>query len=295
MKHFNLRGTGVALVTPFNSDNSIDTEALASHVERLVSGGVDYLVVLGTTAETPTLAPKESETVKQCVIRAAAGRIPLVLGVGGNCTDALVGRLKTEDFSGFSAILSVVPYYNKPTQEGMYRHFKAIAEASPLPVILYNIPGRTGVNMLPSTVLRIAREFPQVIGIKEASGKTEQVEEIVKSKPEGFDVVSGDDGLTLAFIDKGAAGVISVAANCYPRRFSRMVRMALDGDETCRETDRGFSEFYRLLFADGNPAGIKCALNLKYGMPGNLRLPLVAVNEETRRQMAAVTQSLADD
>lgn len=295
MKNFTLTGLGVALITPFRQDMTIDFDALRKHVERVIAGGADYLVVLGTTAETPTLSPEEDEAVKQCVKETNNGRLPLVIGIGGNCTSLIVDRLKNENLDGFDAVLSVVPFYNKPSQEGIYLHYKAIAEASPLPVILYNVPGRTGVNMLPGTVLRIARACPNVMGVKEASGKIEQVEAIVTEKPEGFQVVSGDDGLTLQFIAKGADGVISVLGNAYPRKFSRMVRLALSGDIACKAIDREFESLYRLLFIDGNPAGIKSALNAMYGMSDLLRLPLVPVSVTTRGMIKNAVRAVNDD
>ena len=218
-------GTGVALVTPFKKDFSVDVEALTRIVNYVIDGGVEYLVILGTTAETATLSNEEKELVINTIVTANAGRLPLVLGVGGNNTMKVVEELKSRDFSDFSAILSVSPYYNKPTQEGIYQHFKAVSEASPLPVIVYNVPGRTASNMLPSTVIRLANDFKNIIGIKEAAGDIVQAMKLIQNKPEGFLVISGDDMITLPMVLAGGAGVISVIGEGFPREFSEMVRL----------------------------------------------------------------------
>lgn len=295
MDNFSLQGMGVAVATPFCEDITVDYDALAQMVNRLVRKGADYLVVLGTTAETPVLAPDEYTEVKRCIAEANNGRIPLVLGLGGNCTNAIINKIKNEDLTGFSAILSVVPYYNKPSQEGIYRHFKAIAEASPLPVVLYNIPGRTGVNMSAATTLRLAHDCKNIIGIKEASGKIDQVREIVSSKPENFEVVSGDDGLTLEFIRNGAVGVISVLGNLFPHEFGKMVRSALDNDyNTATLINNKFKKLYTLLFADGNPSGVKCGLHALYGINNIVRLPLVPVGEQTALSLNQALSELKD-
>lgn len=277
MSEINLKGVGVALITPFKEDESIDFKALARVVDHQLINGTDYLVVLGTTAETPTLTRDEKEEILEFVIDRVGGKIPIVLGLGGNSTKAIVDELSIRDFRGIGAILSVVPYYNKPSQEGIYQHYKAIAKASPLPVILYNVPGRTGVNMTAETTLRIANEFPEtVIAIKEASGDISQMDEIIKRKPSTFSVISGDDGVTFPLITLGAIGVISVIGNAFPKEFSRMVRLALDGDyESALTIHHSFSELFNLLFVDGNPAGVKSMLSMMGYIENKLRLPLV--------------------
>ena len=253
-----LIGTGVALVTPFKKDFSVDTEALSRIVNYQIDNGIDYLVVLGTTAENATLSHEEKELVITTVINANNGRLPLVLGVGGNNTYKVVDELKTRDFSNFVAVLSVSPYYNKPTQEGIYQHFKAVAEASPIPVILYNVPGRTASNMLPSTVLRLANDFKNVVAIKEAAGDIVQAMKLIQGKPEGFLVISGDDMVTLPMVLAGGSGVISVIGEGFPRQFSDMVRLGLE-----RKVDEAYKLHYLLaeaidmIFEQGNPAGIK--------------------------------------
>lgn len=253
---------GVALITPFKEDESVDYEALARLVDYQLQNGTDYLVVLGTTAETPTLTEEEKKDIINLVVTKVNGRIPIVLGVGGNCTRSVVEKLKNDNFDGIDAILSVVPYYNKPSQEGIYQHYKAIAEATTLPIVLYNVPGRTGVNMTAETTLRIAREFKNVIAVKEASGNITQMDDIIKNKPANFNVISGDDGITFPLITLGAVGVISVIGNAFPREFSRMVRLALAGDyDSARTIHHSFTELFSLLFIDGNPAGAKSMLN----------------------------------
>ena len=273
-------GTGVALVTPFKKDFSVDVEALTRIVNYVIDGGVEYLVVLGTTAETATLSQDEKELVIDTIVKANNGRLPLVLGVGGNNTMKVVEELKTRDFSNFSAILSVSPYYNKPTQEGIYQHFKAVAEASPIPVIVYNVPGRTASNMLPSTVIRIANDFKNVIGIKEAAGDIVQAMKLIQTKPEGFLVISGDDMITLPMVLAGGAGVISVIGEGFPKEFSEMVRLGLQ-----RKVDEAYKLHYLLsdsidmIFEQGNPAGIKQVF-LSLGIcEKTVRLPLVSVDD----------------
>ena len=275
-----LIGTGVALVTPFKQDFSIDTEALKRIVNFSIDGGIEYLVVLGTTAENATLSQQEKELVIDIVIEANNGRLPLVLGVGGNNTLKVVEELKTRDFSAFTAILSVSPYYNKPTQEGIYQHFKAVAEASPLPVILYNVPGRTGSNMLPATVLRLANNFKNVVAIKEAAGDLVQAMQLLKNKPKDFMVISGDDMIALPMVLAGGSGVISVIGQGFPKEFSEMIRLGLN-----RKVDEAFKSQYLLdecidmIFEQGNPAGIKQVF-LSLGIAENtVRLPLVTVDE----------------
>ncbi len=284
---------GVALVTPFRNDKSIDYPALERLVEYQILSGIDFLVVLGTTAETATLTLCERENVKRFVAEKVAGRVPLVLGCGGNNTQALTDELETGDFTGYSAILSVVPFYNKPSQEGIYQHYSAVAKASPLPVLLYNVPGRTGVNMTAETTLRLASEHSNIIGVKEASGNFMQMDEIIKHKHPDFMVISGDDGITFPLITLGAVGVISVIGNAFPKEFSRMVRMALDGDyEHARAIHHRFSDLFSLLFVDGNPAGLKCVLHEMGYIENVLRLPLVPTRITTHDKIHSVLKSL---
>ncbi len=284
---------GVALVTPFKKDKSIDLSALISLVERQIAAGTDYLVVLGTTGETPTLTNEEKMLVRQTVIKTAAGRVPLVLGVGGNDTMSLQRQLENDNFDGFSAILSVVPFYNKPSQEGIYRHYEAIACASPLPVVLYNVPGRTGVNMIAETTLRLQRDFPNIIGVKEASGNFVQIEEIIKNKRPDFQVISGDDGITYPLITLGAEGVISVIGNAFPTEFGKMVRLCLEGGFTeALKIHFEFTELFNLMFVDGNPAGVKCALNSLGLIDNELRLPLVPTRLSTNERIHKIIETL---
>jgi 4-hydroxy-tetrahydrodipicolinate synthase len=293
MRHIDLKGMGVALITPFNEDESVNYETLMRLVDYQVQNGTDYLVVLGTTAETPTLTEDEKAEIVRCVVAQVRRRIPVVLGVGGNCTRALVHQLKDGDFEGIDAILSVVPYYNKPSQEGIYQHYKALAEATPLPIVLYNVPGRTGVNMTAQTTLRIAREFDHVIAVKEASGNMAQIDDIIRHKPTGFQVISGDDSLTFPLIALGAAGVISVAGNAFPQEFGRMVRLALSGDyENARVIHSRFAELFELLCVDGNPAGVKSLLNMMGFIENKLRLPLAPVRTPTCENIRDVLRRL---
>ena len=287
-------GTGVALVTPFKKDFSVDTEALKKIVNHVIDGGVEYLVVLGTTAESATLSNEEKELVIDTIIKANNKRLPLVLGVGGNNTAKVMEELKTRDFSNFDAILSVSPYYNKPTQEGIYQHFKAIAEVSPLPIILYNVPGRTASNMLPSTVIRLANDFKNVIAIKEAAGDIVQAMKLIQTKPEGFLVISGDDMITLPMVLAGGAGVISVIGEGFPKEFSEMVRLGLN-----KKVDEAFKLHYLLadaidmIFEQGNPAGVKeifKALNLS---ENTVRLPLVNVNDDLASRLDNFTKKIS--
>lgn len=293
MASIKLRGLGVALVTPFKQDKSVDFDALKRMVEYIISGNADYIVVLGTTGETPSLFPEEKERIKQLIIDTNSGRLPLVLGVGGNNTQAVVNELQSGDFTGFSAILSVVPYYNKPSQEGIYRHYEAIAMASPLPVILYNVPGRTGVNMTAATTTRLAHDFENIIGVKEASGNFLQIEEIIKNKPERFDVISGDDAITYPLMTLGAVGVISVIGNAFPMEFGRMVRLCLEGNfQDAMPIHFRFNELFNLLFVDGNPAGVKCTLNALGLIENELRLPLVPTRMSTNEKIHKLIESL---
>ncbi|MFH6994073.1 4-hydroxy-tetrahydrodipicolinate synthase [Flavobacterium sp. FlaQc-48] len=275
-----LIGTGVALVTPFKKDFSVDIEALQRIVNFSIDGGVEYLVVMGTTAENATLTPAEKELVITTVIDTNKGRLPLVLGVGGNNTLQVVEELKTRDFSSFEAILSVSPYYNKPTQEGIYQHFKAIAEASPIPVILYNVPGRTSSNMLPATVIRLANDFDNVVAIKEAAGDLVQAMQLIKNAPKDFLVISGDDMIALPIVLAGGAGVISVIGQGFPKEFSEMIRLGLNKKvNEAFKTQYFLSDCIDMIFEQGNPAGIKQVFQALGIAENTVRLPLVSVDD----------------
>lgn len=280
-------GTGVALITPFKKDLSVDVDALKRIVQYNIDGGVEYLVVLGTTAETATLTKEEQALVKQTIIEANNGKLPLVLGVGGNNTMDVVSQLNTDNLKGFDAVLSVSPYYNKPTQEGIYQHFKMIAEKSPLPVIVYNVPGRTASNMLPGTVIRLANDFKNIIGIKEAAGDIVQAMELIRKAPKDFLVISGDDIITLPMVLAGGAGVISVIGEGFPKEFSEMVRLGLN-----RKADEAYKIHYKLtdainmIFEQGNPGGIKEIFKHLGLCENNLRLPLVNVNQDLSDRLA---------
>jgi 4-hydroxy-tetrahydrodipicolinate synthase len=286
-----LIGTGVALVTPFKKDFSVDVEALVRIVKYQIDNGIEYLVVLGTTAESATLNAAEKELVIQTIIEANNGKLPLVLGVGGNNTAEVVEELKTRDLSKFAAVLSVSPYYNKPTQEGIYQHFKAVAQASPVPVILYNVPGRTASNMAPSTVIRLANDFKNVVAIKEAAGDIVQAMELIKNKPKDFLVISGDDMITLPMVLAGGSGVISVIGEGFPRQFSEMVRLGLQHKvDEAYKLHYQFAESIDLIFEQGNPAGIKEVFKT-LGLSGNtVRLPLVGVDENLAKRLHDFTQ-----
>ena len=285
---------GVALITPFKEDESVDYDALMRMVDYLVQNNTDFLCVLGTTAETPTLTDDEKQKIKRMVIDRVAGRIPILLGVSGNNTRAVVDALRNDDYTGVDAVLSVVPYYNKPSQEGIFQHYRAIAQARPdMPIVLYNDPGRTGVNMTAETTLRIARDLDNVVAIKEASGNITQMDDIIKNKPASFDVISGDDGITFPLITLGAVGVISVIGNAFPREFSRMVRLALQGDYANALTiHHKFAELFKLLFVDGNPAGVKAMLNAMGMVENKLRLPLVPTRITTFEAMRRILSEL---
>ena len=281
-----LIGTGVALVTPFKKDFSIDIEALQRIVNFSIDGGVEYLVVMGTTAENATLTQAEKELVITTVINTNKGRLPLVLGVGGNNTMQIVEELKTGDFSAFEAILSVSPYYNKPTQEGIYQHFKAIAEASQIPVILYNVPGRTSSNMLPSTVIRLANDFKNVVAIKEAAGDLVQAMQIIKNAPKDFLVISGDDMIALPIVLAGGAGVISVIGQGFPKEFSEMIRLGLNKKvNEAFKTQYFLSDCIDMIFEQGNPAGIKQVFQALGIAENTVRLPLVSVDESLANRL----------
>ncbi len=290
MQRINLRGVGVALVTPFKKDDTIDYESLASLIELQIAGGVDHFVVLATTSEAVTLSCPERAEVADFVKRRVAGRRPLVLGMSNNCTRALVEHVREVDLDGFDAILSVTPYYNKPSQEGIYRHFSALAQASPLPLVLYNVPSRTGRNMTADTTLRLARDWGgKIIGIKEASGDTHQIAQIIANRPDGFQVVSGDDALTHELIRMGAEGVISVVANALPEQFSAMVHATLDNPSSAEadELNRRLLPLCHSLFEECNPSGIKSLLAHMGLAEATVRLPLVETSPALSAKIAA--------
>ena len=288
-----ISGAGVAIVTPFTQTGEVDYAALESLVQMHLDCGTDFLCVHGTTGETPTLTVEEKRETRRRIIKQVAGRIPIMLGVGGNNTMAVVNELKTEDFTGVDAILSIVPYYNKPTQEGIYRHFKAIADATDLPVFLYNVPGRTGVNMLPETTVRLAQECKNIVGLKAASGNLQQISRLFDIKPAGFDILSGDDALTVEIMKMGGTGVISVFSNAFPAQLKQLVEAAAQGDfAEARALNDKYSKIFQLLFIDGNPAGAKAALNIMGKCENVLRLPLVPVSETVACEMAAEIAAL---
>ncbi len=293
MAHNILRGLGIALITPFTPDGEVDYKALVRLVEYQVQNGADFLCILATTGETPCLSKEEKVKIKDLVVETNRGRIPVLMGCGGNNTAAVIEEIRTTDWRGISAILSVCPYYNKPSQEGLYQHFKAIANASPLPLALYNVPGRTGVNLKPETTVRLANDCENIVAIKEASGNLEQVDEIIKNKPDGFDVISGDDALTFSMVASGAAGVISVIGNALPKEFSRMIRLEFKGEyEAARNIHHKFTELYKLLFIDGNPAGVKALLHEMGFIENVLRLPLVPTRITTVQKMSEILKTL---
>lgn len=287
------RGLGIAVITPFKSNGEVDFDALSRLLEYQIKGNVDFLCIMGTTAETPTLSKAEKQQLKDFFVERVAGRVPLLMGCGGNSTANVVEDLKTMDLKGIDGVLSVCPYYNKPSQEGLYQHFAAIAKASPVPVVLYNVPGRTGVNMTADTTLRLAREFENIVAIKEASGNITQMDDIIKNKPASFDVISGDDGITFPLITLGAVGVISVIGNALPAEFSKMVRLALRGEyDSALTIHHKFTELFKLLFVDGNPAGVKAMLH-EMGMIENvLRLPLVPTRLTTMERISQIIREL---
>lgn len=285
--HNPFKGLGVALVTPFTPDGDVDYTALRTLVEQQIEGGLDFLCILGTTAETPCLTPTEKQRIIDFIVTITDKRLPLLLGAGGNCTAAVVDYLQTADLTGIDGVLIVAPFYNKPTQEGLYCHFQTVATATPLPVVLYNVPGRTGVNLQASTTLRIASACPNVVAIKEASGKLDQIEEIVAGAPEGFEVLSGDDAITFELLSIGAVGVISVIGNAYPELFGKMVHDCLVGNYTAAlPLHRRLGPLFKLLGADGNPAGIKSLLSIQGKIENRLRLPLVPASQTTSEGLA---------
>ncbi|EGQ17032.1 4-hydroxy-tetrahydrodipicolinate synthase [Prevotella pallens] len=279
-------GLGIALVTPFKLNGEIDYDALEKLIEYQLENGADFFTILATTGECPCLSAEEKEKLTETIISIVSGRAPILKYCGGNNTAAVVEEIKQTNWKGIDGILSICPYYNKPSQEGLYQHFKAIAETSSLPIVLYNVPGRTGVNMKAETTVRIANDFPNIVAIKEAAGSLEQVDEIIKNKPKHFEVISGDDALTFPMIASGAVGVISVIGNALPKEFSRMIRLEFNGEyDAARIIHHQFTELYKLLFVDGNPAGCKALLN-DMGMIENvLRLPLVPTRIETKQKM----------
>ena len=293
MAHNIFKGLGIALITPFTLNGEIDYKALKRLIEYQLTNGADFLCILATTGEAPCLSKQEKDEMTVFIKELVGGRVPILKYCGGNNTAAVVEEIKTTDWSGIDGILSICPYYNKPSQEGLYQHFKAIAETSPLPVVLYNVPGRTGVNMKAETTVRLAKDFPNIVAIKEASGSLEQIDEIIKNKPDNFDVISGDDALTFSMVASGAAGVISVVGNALPKEFSRMIRLEFNGEyEPARKIHHMFTELYSLLFIDGNPAGCKALLN-DMGMIENvLRLPLVPTTITTKQKMAELLKDL---
>lgn len=285
MKEF--LGTGVALVTPFNEDKSVDYKALENLVNYQIENGVNYLVVLGTTGEPATLTLEEREEIKKTIIKANNGKLPLILGVGGNNTQAVINEIKTTDLSAFSAILSVSPYYNKPTQEGIYQHFKAISESSPKPIIVYNVPGRTASNILPKTILKLANDCKNIIGVKEAAGDIVQAMTLIQNKPTDFLVISGDDMIALPMVLAGGVGVISVIGQGYPKDFSSLIQLGLNN-----KPKEAYHLHYKLMdvinyiFEEGNPAGIKMLLKELNITSKYVRLPLVEVSNELQQKIA---------
>ncbi len=286
-------GLGIALITPMKGEGEVDYEALEKLVDYQITNGADFLCILATTGEAPCLTREEKDKITDVIKRVDNGRIPILKYCGGNNTRAVIEEIKATDWSGIDGILSICPYYNKPSQEGLYQHFKAIAKASPLPVVMYNVPGRTGVNMKAATTVRIAKDFPNVVAIKEASGSLEQIDEIIKNKPKNFEVISGDDALTFSMIASGAVGVISVIGNALPKEFSRMIRLEFNNEYAAAlKIHHQFTELYKLLFVDGNPAGVKSLLN-DMGMIENvLRLPLVPTRIETKQKMDEIIKGL---
>jgi len=285
------KGTGIALITPFNGDYTVDYTALANIVNHVINGGADFLVALGTTSEAPTLTAEEKKQVVDTIVKANANRLPILLGMGGNNTQAVIDAIKAQDFTGINGILSVVPYYNKPNQRGMKAHFTAIADASPVPVILYNVPGRVGVNLQAATCVELAKH-PNIVAVKEASGNLQQIMEILRDKPADFDVISGDDGITQPLMALGAQGVISVAANAYIKPFAQMMRATKEGQyEVALKLHYAMLRMNQLIFADGNPAGIKCLMSHMGLCKNVLRLPLVPVNEKVEADIVEELRS----
>lgn len=293
--HSRLKGTGVAIVSPFSSSGAFDFDSFERILDHVITNGVDYIVLLGTTGESATISRQEKKAIVDFAVEKNNQRVPLVLGIGGNSTSDLVLTIHGTQFKGIDAVLSVCPYYNKPTQEGIYQHFRTMSEACPVPVILYTVPGRTGSNIAARTTLRLANDCPNIIGIKEASANFDQITTLLKYRPEGFLVISGDDGLTLPLLALGVDGVISVVANAFPREFSEMVRLGLKNEfEGARAIHFQLIELINALFADGSPAGIKAVLSLKQLCQNYLRLPLVPVNQEVNSLIANLSSGLTE-
>ena len=293
MVHNIFKGLGIALITPFLEDGSVDYKSLIRLVEYQLDNGADFFCILATTGETPTLTAEEKQKIKDLVVSLVGGRVPILVGCGGYNTAEIVQELQTRDFRGVDGILSVCPYYNKPSQEGLYQHFKAIAAATSLPVVLYNVPGRTGVNMKAETTVRLAHDCENIVAIKEASGNLEQVDEIIKNKPRKFDVISGDDALTFPMVSCGAVGVISVIGNALPREFSKMIRLQMKGEyDSARKIHHRFIDLFSLLFVDGNPAGVKAMLHEMGYIENILRLPLVPTRISTLQRMSEIMKEL---
>ena len=293
MKYHQFKGLGIAVVTPFTQSGAVDYQALERLVKYQLESGADFLCILATTGETPCLSCDEKDAITSLVKDVNQGRVPILKYCGGNNTAAVIAEMQSTDWSGIDGILSICPYYNKPSQEGLYQHFKAISQASPLPIVMYNVPGRTGVNMSAETTLRLAWECENIVGIKEASGSLEHVDEMIKGKPERFDVISGDDALTFSMIASGTAGVISVIGNALPKEFSRMIRLEFQGEyEPARKIHHMFTELYSLLFVDGNPAGVKALLSDMGLIENVLRLPLVPTTIKTKEKMAAILKEM---
>ena len=293
MAYHIFKGLGIALVTPFTLQGEVDYEALKRLVEYQIANGADFFCILATTGEVPCLMQEEKEKITKLVLEINQGRLPILKYCGGNNTRAVIEEIQNTDWTGVDGILSICPYYNKPSQEGIYQHFKAIAEISPRPIVLYNVPGRTGVNMKPQTLIRLANDCPNIVGVKEASGSLEQVDELIKGKPDRFDIISGDDALTFSMVASGAVGVISVIGNALPKEFSRMIRLEFKGEyEPARKIHHMFTELYKLLFVDGNPAGVKALLNDMGHIENVLRLPLVPTRIETKDKMARILKEL---
>ena len=287
------KGLGIALITPFTQDGQVDYPALIRLVNYQLDNGADFFCILATTGETPVLTPEEKLTIKNTVVDLVQGRVPILMGCGGYNTAAVIHELQTGDFKGIDGVLSVCPYYNKPSQEGLYQHFKAIAAATELPVVLYNVPGRTGVNMKAETTVRLARDCRNIVAIKEASGNLEQVDEIIKNKPNDFDVISGDDSLTFPMVSCGAVGVISVIGNALPREFSKMIRLQMRGEyDPARIIHHRFTDLFSLLFVDGNPAGVKAMLSEMGFIKNVLRLPLVPMRIKNMQRMSEILKEL---
>ena len=287
------KGLGIALITPFTADGAVDYAALKRLVRFQLDNGADFLCILATTGETPTLTAEEKTNIKNLVIELVNGQVPILMGCGGNNTAAVVEELRTADWHGIDGVLSVCPYYNKPSQEGLYQHFKAIASATSLPVVLYNVPGRTGINMKAETTVRLARDCQNIVAIKEASGSLEQVDEILKNAPKDFAVISGDDALTYPMVACGAVGVISVIGNALPREVSKMLRLEFNNEfAAARKIHHKFTDLFSLLFVDGNPAGVKAMLSEMGFIENVLRLPLVPTRITTKQRISEILKEL---